>query len=173
MEKVSTARIALKWGLICALIAIAFSTISFTSGLWKNILLGFFVSIILYFTIIGLAFNEFKKTNEGLMSFSQGLNIGSLLSLTAGMLSFGFDMFYKNIFDPNILNEEKEMAREFYSNFGTSKKQIETTISQMESVNTINLGSKYFFGVLGILFLGFLASLIMSAIMKKEKSIFD
>jgi Protein of unknown function (DUF4199) len=173
MEKVSTARIALKWGLICALIAVIFSTIAFITGLWKVLFLGFFISIVLYLTIIGLAMNEYKKTNLGFMTFSQGLNIGSLLSLTAGILSFGFDMIYKNLIDPNLLVEEKEMAREFYTNFGTSKQQIETTINQMENVNTINLGGKYFFGVFGILFLGFLASLIMSAIMKKEKSIFD
>jgi Protein of unknown function (DUF4199) len=172
MEKVSTARIALKWGLICALIGILYSSIAFSTELWKTWYFGMTFSVILYFTALYFAMREFKENNGSLMTFSQGLSIGTLLSATSAILGVAFDMIFKKIINPNLEVEQIEMIREQYENFGMSDEQIEEAIARVQS-STSSMGLTFIGGVFVIIFLGFLASLIMSAIMKKEKSIFD
>ncbi len=172
MEKVSTARMGLKWGLICALIGVLYSSVAFSTDIWKTWYLGISFSIVLYLTTIYFAMREFRENNNGLMSFSQGLSIGTLLSATAGIIGIAFDMIFKKFINPKLEVEQLELAREQYEKFGMTEEQIEEALSKIEST-AASSGLSFLGGVLVIVFFGFLASLIMSAIMKKEKSIFD
>jgi preprotein translocase subunit YajC len=171
MEKVSTARIALKWGLICALLSIMFTTISYSTEIWKSWIISLIVSMVLYFGVMYFAMKEFKEQNSGFMTFSQGLSIGTLISATSGLIGMSFDMIYKKFIDPSLITKQLEMAREQYENFGLSDEQIEEAIAKAES--STSSGLTFLWGVLIILFFGFLASLIMSAVMKNDKSIFE
>ena len=172
MEKISTARIGLKWGLICALIGVLFSSIAFSTDIWKTWYIGLLFSVSLYFTTIYFAMHEFKVNNGSLMSFSQGLSIGTILSTTAGIIGVAYDMIFKKFINPNLEKEQLELVREQYEKFGLSEDQLEEALAKIES-STASSGMAFLGAVLTIVFLGFIASLIMSAIMKKEKSIFD
>jgi hypothetical protein len=171
MEKISTARVALKWGLIAALASIFYTTISFNTDLWKNWGVNLFVSLALYFGIMYLAMKEFKQLNNGYMTFTEGLSIGTLLSATSGIIGMAYDMIYKKFIDPSLVTQQLEMAREQYEKFGLSEEQIEEAMEKAAS--STSGGLTYLLGVLFIVFFGFIAALIMSAIMKKEKPMFD
>lgn len=171
MEKVSSARISLKWGLISALFSILYTTLSYVFGFWQNWGIGFLVSLTLYFSVLVLAMKEFKSLNGGFMKFSEGLSIGTLLTATSAILGLAFDFIYKKFIDPDLQNIQLEMAREQYEKFGMSEEQIEQSLTKAAEYN--NSGLSFIFGVLTFIFIGFICSLIVSAILKKEKSIFD
>jgi hypothetical protein len=171
MEKVSSARIALKWGLIYGIIGIVYNTIAYNTGLWKSWLIGLLAMLILLFGTLYLAFNEYKILNAGFMTFKEGLGLGLLTITTGAILSVLFDNFYRQYIDPSLLKQQIEMFTEQYESMGLSETQIEEAVQKME--NSAGSGLTFLSGVLGAVFIGFIASLIMSAIMKKDKSVFS
>jgi hypothetical protein len=171
MEKVSSARIALKWGLIYGIIGIVYNTIAYNTGLWKSWLIGLLAMLVLLFGTLYLAFNEYKILNAGFMTFKEGLGLGLLTITTGAILSVLFDNFYRQYIDPSLLEQQIEMFTEQYESMGLSETQIEEAVQKME--NSAGSGLTFLSGVLGAIFIGFIASLIMSAIMKKDKPVFS
>ncbi|MCP9763899.1 DUF4199 domain-containing protein [Lacihabitans soyangensis] len=171
MEKVSSARIALKWGLIYGIIGIVYNTVAYNTGLWKNWLIGLLAMLILLFGTLYLAFNEYKTLNAGFMTFKEGLGLGMLTVTTGGLLSVLFDNFYRKYIDPSLLEQQIKMITEQYESMGLSEAQIDEAVQKIE--NSAGSGLGFLWGVLGAIFVGFIASLIMSAIMKKDKPVFS
>lgn len=171
MEKISLTRIALKWGLIQGIISIVFTTILYNTDLWKNWMVSLLLSLVLTFIILYFALNEFKQLNAGFLTFGEGVSIGTLTMATGGFLSVIYDFSYKKYIDPNIINLTLENAREQYESMGFSEEQIEMSIEKAEQYMTS--GVAFILAMVFIVLLGLLCSVIMSAILKKEKSIFD
>jgi hypothetical protein len=171
MEKISTARVAIKWGLICGVLAILFSTILYISGLWESWYVGLVLSIVLYCTCIILSIKEFKTYNNGYMSYSEGLSIGTFVSGVGGILSIMFDYIYKLFIDPEFTTKQLEKAKETYEKFGLSEEQLEEAIAKAE--NAQMNGLNFIVSVLVYLFFGFLASLLIAGIYQKRKNIFE
>ena len=94
-NKLTTGKLALKYGLIIAAISIVFNLMLYSQDLHYQIdLTRIFINIGigLLFVIVAsvLAMKEFKKANDGLMSVSQGLKIGVGLSLISGIIGIIF-----------------------------------------------------------------------------------
>ena len=171
MEKVSSARIALKWGLIYGVVGIVYNTLAYNTGIWKNWIIGLLAMLIMLFGVLYLAFNEFKTLNNGFMTFKDGLGLGMLTISTGALLSVLFDNFYRKYIDPSLIEQQIEMITEQYESMGLSEAQIEEAVQKVES--SANSGLGFLWGILGAIFIGFIASLIMSAIMKKDKPVFS
>lgn len=171
MEKVSSARIALKWGLIYGVISIIFTTITYNTELWKNWIVGMLFGIILVVVMLYLANKEFILLNGGFMSFSQGLGLGTLVVTTGGVVGLLYDFIYKKFVDPNLVANQVEMAREQYENMGMTEDQIETSIEKAQQY--ASSGLSFIIGLFVIVIIGFIIALIMSAIMKKDKPVFS
>jgi hypothetical protein len=90
---------------------------------------------------------------------------------TGGLLSVLFDNFYRKYIDPSLLEQQIEMITEQYESMGLSEAQIDEAVQKIE--NSAGSGLGFLWGVLGAIFVGFIASLIMSAIMKKDKPVFS
>lgn len=171
MEKVSSARIALKWGLIYGIITILYTTIAYNTELWKNQFLGIGIGVVLSVLFLYLAMNEFKILNGGFMTFSQGLGVGMLTSATSGLLSMVYDFLYKKFIDPNVVDQQLEMAREQYESMGMAEEQIEAAIEKAASYT--DSGLAFIFGMLFVLFFGLIISLIVAGFVKKDKPVFS
>lgn len=171
MENVSSARIALKWGLIYGVLGIVYNTISYNTGIWKSWFIGLMILLILLFGVLYFAMNEFKSLNNGFMTFKEGLGLGTLTITAGGIISVLFDNFYRNYIDTTILGQQIEMMTEQYESMGLSEAQIDEAIQKVEA--TANSGLSFLWGVIGAVVLGFIASLIMSAIVKKDKPVFS
>lgn len=130
MEKVSSARIALKWGLIYGIIGIVYNTIAYNTGLWKSWLIGLLAMLVLLFGTLYLAFNEYKILNAGFMTFKEGLGLGLLTITTGAILSVLFDNFYRQYIDPSLLEQQIEMFTEQYESMGLSETQIEEAVQK-------------------------------------------
>ena len=78
--------IAMKYGVIDAVLAFLVFLVVAMTGMtsnWKNSA----VSIILLIVLMVLAHREFKKPREGIMTYGQGLGLGTLLSVIASVLA--------------------------------------------------------------------------------------
>lgn len=171
MEKVSTARIALKWGLIYGLASIAFITIMYTFNLFDKQWITTVASLAIAFGILYLAFSEYKVLNEGFMTFGEGVGLGMLLFATATVISSLYDFIYKKFIDTEVINKMLEITERQYEKMGMSQEVIDQALEQarpfMEGPIAILIAI-----AIG-LFSGLICSLIMSAIMKKNKPVFD
>jgi zinc transporter ZupT len=171
MEKISVARIALKWGLISSVVSVVFTTILYNTSLWEYSSLGILISTVLTFGVLYFSMNEFKTINNGFLSFNEGLSLGTLTIATSSILSLLYDFIYKKYIDPNLLALQMEKVQEQYESMGMSEEQIEKSIEKANQY--LNSGFAFIIGVFTVILIGFLCSLIMAAILKKDKPVFS
>lgn len=166
MEKPSTARIALKWGLITAILIIIYTVILYMTSLFKNPSLSW-ISFLLLLLGIFMALKEFKTLNDGFMSFSEGLGVGTLLSAVAGLVGSIFNYVYINFIDTTIMQQMSDLQREQLEANGMSSEQIEQAMEIASKFTSP--GIVFLFGIIGYILFGFVFSLIVSAIVKNSK----
>ncbi|MDP5120405.1 MAG: DUF4199 domain-containing protein [Spirosomaceae bacterium] len=171
MEKPSTARIALKWGIISAIISIVFTIVLYTFDLWKMVWIAAAFGVAVTVVILVLAAKEFKSLNNGFMTFGEGLGMSMLIIVVSGLISNAFNQLYVNVIDTSIKGKITDMQEEMYVKQGLSEEQISMAMEQLERFN--NPSMQFLFSMLGTLFFGFLLSLIISAIMKKDRPVFE
>lgn len=171
MEKPSSARIALKWGLIFAIISIVFTTVFYITDLWTNYWIMFLFGAAVTITMQYMAMSEYKKLNGGFMSYGEGLGLGTLTVATSSLVSILYDTIYKKFIDTNIAKRMLDMTEEQYQKMGMSEAQITESMEKAEQMN--NSGLSFLFGILGAMLIGFIIALIVSAIVKKDKPVFS
>ena len=171
MEKVSSARISLKWGLILGLIGIVSNTVLYTMGWFSQMTLSLVILIVFFIGILYLAFREFKDLNGGFMSFGQGVGLGMLLFVTAGVIVGSYDFVYKQFIDTALVEKQLGIFEEQYESIGMSPEMIEQSL---ESARKWIDGPLSLIGaVFNYAFFGLICSLIMAAIMKKNHTVFE
>ena len=103
--------IVIKYGGIGVLILIALSMIQFrlmppdmdSSKALNSIMLSYlmtFIQMIVYFTILPLAVREYKRKNEGFISFMKGFIISYLTGLLMVVITTGFSSLYSYLVLP-------------------------------------------------------------------------
>jgi Na+-translocating ferredoxin:NAD+ oxidoreductase RnfE subunit len=170
----STARIALKWGLISAVVSIVYTVVLMLTGNYQNPdfqWINFFIGLIITVATLVLAIKEFRTQNEGYLSFGQGLGVGTLTSAISGLISGGFVLIYLRFIDDSSLKVAQDRAREQWEAQGMSDAQME----QAEQFLTMftSPGLLFAFSVVGAVILGFILSLILAAILKKDRPVFS
>ncbi len=165
MEKPSTAKIALKWGLISAIIIVVYTIIYYMLTLFKSPLASWIPFIILIFGIF-LAMKEFKEINSFSLKFGEGVNLGALVSAVAGIIASIFTYIYTHFVDTTIMQQMSDLQREEMEARGLSGEQIEQAMQMVSKFTTPGL--VFLFGVLFYLFFGVIFSLILAAILKKN-----
>ncbi len=174
MEKPSPARVALKWGLISAVISIVYSVIMVLIGKYQdpsmntvNFLFGLAVAtgVLIY------ALREFRTLNNGYLSFGQGLGVGTLTSAVSGVVAGLFTFIYLKFIDPSALEKSMDLARQKWEEQGMSDAQIEQ--AEKYAAMFTSPGAIFVFTVFGAILIGFILSLIVSAIMRREKQVFE
>lgn len=169
-EKTSTARVALKYGVLGAVVAMVYSTILNVSGLAQNTWL-VSVSYIFMIVAIFLGMKEFREKNQGFISYGEGLGLGSLLSAVLGVLSAAFNLFYIQFIDNSVLGQGLDRIREDMERQGKDDAQIEQALEVTQKL--MSPGIMFVSVVVMTLISGFVISLIAAAIMRKEKPVFE
>jgi hypothetical protein len=169
-NQTTTTRTALKWGVIIGIISILYSTAIMVSGQIGNQALSYPIYLIIGVGIY-LAMNEFKKENQGFMSYGQGLGVGTLMSAICGIISNFFSMAYMKFIDPTITEQIMKKAIEDMEKKGIPDDQIDQAMEMSKMF--MNPGAMFVMGLLGTILIGFILSLIIAAIVKKDKSVFE
>jgi hypothetical protein len=169
-EQASTARTALKYGILTSVAIMVFTTILNVSGQSQNKWLAMFAYVIMIVGIV-LAMKEFRETNKGFMTYGEGLSLGSLVSAVLGFLASMFAMVYIRFIDPTIMTQTLDKARADMEAQGLDDAQIDNYMEISQKFSSP--GFMFAAGVFGYLFVGFIFSLIIAAVIRREKPVFE
>lgn len=147
-----------------------YSTILYVAGLGGNRILASLSYAFLIVAIV-LAMKEFREKNGGFISYGEGLGLGSLTSAVLGLLSSAFTIFYIQFIDPNLLTQGIDQMREELERKGMDDAQIEQALEVSQKF--MSPGIMFVSVIFGYLIMGFIFSLIIAAIMRKEKPVFE
>lgn len=168
---VSTTSVALRYGLLTGVVSVIYSFILLATNLEQNTALSL-LSIVILVGGIFLAHKTYKESNGGFMSYGQGLGIGTLVSLVAGILGGIFRYVYVEFIDPSVTQRAIDQARAKFEEAGTmSDAQIDQTIQMTQRFSSGPMG--VVMTVLGSALIGFLLSLIIAAITKHNRPEFE
>jgi hypothetical protein len=175
-QKMSPSLIMLKWGAIGGLLSFIFTLITKFTGLEDDFseTLGWVSTIftlIINVTILVLALREVREENDGFMSYGQGLGSSTLLGAIWGVIAGGFNYIYLQFIDQGVVQKQLDLARERLEDQGLTESQIEDA----EKITKMMMGPGVQFVmvvVVTIVFM-FILGLIVSGVLKREKSVFD
>lgn len=166
MEEKSTIwPIGIRTGVLLALVLIIYSMIIQLTGMSTNKLLSSFSNV---FYILGIiwAHKTYKETGDGFMRYGQGLGLGVIVSGVAAIISVFFTYLYIKLIDSSMIGKMLDQARIEMEQKGLDDDQIEQGLAMSQKFMTPEM--ILIMGVLGALFMGFIFSLIISAITKKK-----
>lgn len=162
---------AMTSGLILGIALVVFSLIIYIMGVIKP---PFWVSIIQYLIIIGGIIYGTKKFRDedlgGEISYSKALGFGVLICVFAAIISGIYTVLLMTVIDPEFMNKMMSVVEEEYVKMGMSEEQIDAAMkmfTKMQSPLFMAIST-----VIGFAFMGTIFSLVTSAFLKKEKSIF-
>ncbi len=165
-----TKKIAINYGLYLGIASILISVVVYAMG--KQHEQGIVVPILSFVvmaTIIVLGIKKFKDVNGGFMTLGQGIKTGVGIALIGGVISIAYTIIFMTFIEPDSLEQGMEIARQkMLDNPNLSEEQID---AQMEMAKKFSgPGMIAAFGLLWTLFLGFVISLIGSAILQKKEN---
>ena len=166
MEKASTARIALKWGIITAIFSIIYTVIYYKTDLFRTPILSWLTFVLLLLGII-LSIQEFKQSSNKIITFSEGLAVGTLMSAITGLVYQVFSNIYNTYIDPSVLEKMELIYKNQLQAQGLSPEKIATEIEDAARYTTPGL--VFIEGIILHVLIGFVFSLVVSAIVKKNK----
>ena len=165
-DKVTVSQIGLKYGIIIGLVFIVYGMILEFMGLELEIQQYFgYLNYALLVVAIVLAHKAFKEGGDGYMSMGQGLGMGTLISLIGGALSGVFSYIYIKFIDDSMLTKIKDMQIEKMEEQGLDDAQIEQAMEIAGKFMSAEMIPVW--AILGMLFIGFILSLIVSIFTKK------
>ncbi|MGY2131857.1 DUF4199 domain-containing protein [Hymenobacter sp. HD11105] len=168
---VSTTSVAVRYGLLTGVVSVIYAFILLAANLEQNTALSL-LSLIILIGGIFLAHKNYKDSNGGFMSYGQGLGIGTLVSLIAGLLGSIFRYVYMSFIDPSAAQRAIDQARAKLEEAGTmSDAQIDQAIQMSQRFSSGPMG--VVFGIIMSVIVGFLLSLIIAAITKHNRPEFE
>jgi hypothetical protein len=175
-EKPSTARLALKWGGITALVEILITTIRYALGYYSGYsgaVFGF-INFVVIMTGLVLALREFRSQNGGYLALGEGVSLGALMFVIMGLLDSLYGQFYQAFIDPNLISKTLQQTRDFMEAQGIPDEQLDKFDDQMSELEAAQRkkgasGSAFLLGVIWWGLGGVVLSFITSLIMRRQK----
>jgi|GEM_PF-517729 len=172
----SPARIALKWGLLTALVAILTTSIRYWSGHYFSF--GFpLLTLGIMLAGLVMAMRELRTQNGGYMTYKEGLSLGVLMFAVIGLLDTSYTMIYQTFVDPNTVAKTLSQTRDFMEGFNVPDDQLEKYDEQMAALADQSKkgvsGVTFITGIFMQIFWGFLLSLLVSGILSRKKDPFN
>ena len=163
MEKATVKSVSMKWGLILGVVSIAlfivYVLIDVIGESWVS-----WIGLIPLILVVVLAHKEFKDDGNGFMSYSQGLGIGTLVSLYSAIVSSAFNFIYVKFIDTEFTANLMEKIEMQWEEAGMTDQQMDAARGFTETMMSPVVG--FFIGIVFAVFFGFIISLIISAITK-------
>ena len=127
---ISTRSVGIKYGLVMAVISIAYFVILNTAGVDMTQGIGRWGSLVFYAGIIFLAQKNFKDQGDSFMSYGQGIGITFWISLISSVIGSIFTYFYVKFIDTGYIQQILDKQREqMAADANLSEEQIDNAIS--------------------------------------------
>ena len=167
-DEVSSARVALKWGLITGVALVVYSTLLNVLGQMTN---GWLTVVVYLIIVVGLVLGmrEFRSLNGDYLTFGQGVGLGALLSAVAGVISSTYNVLYSTVIDPGLQERVMDNMREQLEDQGKlSDDQIDQAMEFSKMFQSPGL--QFVAGVFGAILVGVFLSLIVAAVLRRHKA---
>jgi hypothetical protein len=165
----STARVALKYGAMTGLALVIYQLILYMGQLDTVTVLSL---LIFAFPIMGivLAIKAFRSLNGNHITYGQGFGVGTLVGAITGILVGFFDSIYLHVIDPSVMKRRLDYTIERLERSNFSSEIIDKMVEQ---AGRTTAGQTFASNAFTYLIFGVIVSLIVAAVMKREKNIFD
>ncbi|WP_228724345.1 DUF4199 domain-containing protein [Spirosoma sp. KUDC1026] len=172
-EDTSPARIALKWGLLTALVELLVTSIRYAMHEYVNFTFQGMTFVILVAGTI-LAMRELRLANGGWLSIREGLSMGLLMFAVIGILDTTYQQIYQSYVDTSYTQTVLEQTRNMMERSGAKDEQLDMFDEQVEKMDDQPAkgmaGIAFIGGVLTWILGGLFLSLIIAAFMRRVKS---
>ena len=168
-NKPNTGKFALNYGALLGGISVIFALMLYSMDMHYQgggMVIG--VTVILSLAVIVLGMIQFKKANNGFMSFGQGLKVGVGISLVAGVIGIIMNQIMQGVIDPEMMDKAIEFQKGTMIEAGMTSDQIDAQLKMGESFRTPLM--QILFGLLFSIVFGFIYSLIPALILKKTET---
>ncbi|WP_210517663.1 DUF4199 domain-containing protein [Hymenobacter terricola] len=167
---VTTTAVSLRFGLLTGLVNIIFTFILFVTHTDQSPIRWLGLGILIGGMV--MAHKTYMQANNGFMNYSEGLGIGTLLSLVSGVISTAFNFIYVKFVDPEYMSRAMDAARaKMEEKGGMTDEQIDQFLGAMQKYSSGGWG--ILIGIVVSLLFGFLIALVVSAITKNPKPEFE
>lgn len=170
-NQAKTGKWALTFGILLGVLNIAFGLILYSMDMhYQGGMPVIVVSILMSLALIIVGLIQFKKENNGYISFGQGLKVGVGICLIGGIIGLLFNQLMMGVIDPDTMAKAMEYQKQQL--MATSKLTVEQIDAQME------MGKKFAtplmqltLGTLFSIILGFFLSIIPALVLKKSENL--
>ncbi|QBA64453.1 DUF4199 domain-containing protein [Muriicola soli] len=163
-----TGKFALNFGVFLGVVSVVFSLMLFSLDMhYQGGIAVMLVSILITLAFIVLGMIQFKKANNGYMSFGQALKIGVGIGLIGAVIGVLFNQVLINFIDPETMTKAMEYQRQQLEVAGLSSQQIDAQMEMAEKFSSPFI--QIAIGLVGSIILSFLVSLIPALILKKTE----
>ena len=166
-NQASSKNTILNFGVYTGLSSVILTLILYALGIYANPGIAMaIIGIIIPATILVLGIRNFKSKNNGFLTWGQGVKVGVGIALIWGLIAIGFTLLLEQVISPELIEQKLEASRTLMQNFGATEEIIEQEIEKARNQNPFVASS---FGLIFLVFIGFVISAIASAIMKKSE----
>jgi|SRR6056297_302896 DNA-binding transcriptional regulator of glucitol operon len=164
-----TGKFALTYGLILGGVSVIFAFMLYTMDMHYQggtAVMLISVGLMLAAVIIGMI--QFKKANNGFMSFGQALKVGVGICLISGIIGVIFNQILSNVIDPDMMTKAMEYQRnQLLESTALTTQQIDQQMEMGQKFSTP--GMQVLFGLIFSVVLGFIVSLVPALVLKKQE----
>lgn len=164
-----TGKFALTYGLLLGAISVIFTFMLYTMDMhYQNEWPVIVISIAISLTILIIGMLQFKKANNGFMSFGQALKVGVGISLIGGVIAIIFMLILGNFIDPEMLEKSLDFQKaKLMETTAFTPDQIDSQLEMQRKFTTPTM--QILFGLLTSIVSGFIYSLIPALVLKKQE----
>ena len=164
---ISTRSVGIKYGLVMAVISIAYFVILNTAGVDMTQGIGRWGSLVFYAGIIFLAQKNFKDQGDSFMSYGQGMGISFWISLVSSVIGSIFTYLYVKFIDTGYIQQMMDKQREQMEAAGNlSEDQIDNAMTM--NAKFMNPEMILIFGVIGGIIMILIVGLIVTIFTQKK-----
>jgi hypothetical protein len=155
-------------GVILGVISVLVSLVLYATGNhlpphWSATL----ASLIFTTGCIILATKQFKATNDGFLSWGQGVKIGVGVAIVGGGIVVIYNYLFANFIEPDYMAQMIEIQNQTYLEGGMTEEQINAANEMTSSFSSPGILAAV--GIITSAIFGFIISAITAAIMKKSE----
>ena len=165
-----TNKTALYYGVILGIATILVSVILYALGMhydqdWKQSTF----SILAIAVVIFIGIKKFKEINGGYLTLGQAIKTGLGIAVIGGIISVIYTFVFINYIEPDFMTkiaeiQEQTMLERFPN---LTDEQMEQQLEMMKKFSSPGIIAA--FGLIYVLFIGFIASLISGLILRKKE----
>ena len=131
-----------------------------------------FAGYIIYFVALGFMAAHIRKANGGYIEFRELFGAIFIILAIAWLIGYLYTFLYMYVIDPNYMDKIKESTVGFMERNKVPEEAIEKTMKDFDDSKKFNLG-KSLMGYFGWLILDCLFGLVVCAIVKKKRPMFE